>query len=277
MSPECKRQTLMTPIRCAACKDKPETLSPANDMYIGPPFPVFNCVSAINSTLVAICRLIARVWTLRTGKTAYVGPAVNLRHKSHRPRSKLPAPPSDLPILLIRRKTRAQLEKERRRAPFVANRWRVEASFLRLLTSRRENNGSVGTHYLVEKTATPTTLDTITTGDSSFLPTRATPLRKKTSSYAGRFSFYGEIIRHSRMHRRSHPGLKSGRPTIAATCGAWCVAKYPKLQGRQDHWRMPARRRRSRMFGSTGYSRSATMMRPPYLQTTQEVAFCYLS
>ena len=67
--------------------------------------------------LVAIYRPIAHLWTLRTGKTAYHGPVVNLEQRAHKFFANLPPPPPDLPILLIRRKTRDGRPKERRRAP----------------------------------------------------------------------------------------------------------------------------------------------------------------
>ena len=94
--------------------------------------------------LVAIYHPLAQIWTLRTGQAAYHEHVVNFEQRTHKFFANLPPPPSDLPILLIRRKTRDGWSKERRRAPFVVNRHRLEAAFKRLLTSHREYNGQGG-------------------------------------------------------------------------------------------------------------------------------------
>ena len=84
-------------VRCATCRDNPETLSHSEDMNIAPPFPDPNYKTAIESILVAIDRPVAHVCTLRAGQKSYFGRAVNMRREFHMLFPRLPAPPSDLP------------------------------------------------------------------------------------------------------------------------------------------------------------------------------------
>ena len=110
----------------------------------------------------------------------------------------------------------------------------MAASFRRLLTSRREYNGSGG-NAITDTTNLAAQYSKYAKNGDIELSANEHEAHAKEDVVAHRalfFSFRGAVIRHARMHRRSDPGLQRDRPTISATCGAEFVAKYPILRRR---------------------------------------------
>ena len=70
--------------RCDYCVADPLTLSAENEMDIGQSFPELDCLTEIESMLVAIYHPLTQIWTLRTGQTAYHGHVVNLEQRTHK-------------------------------------------------------------------------------------------------------------------------------------------------------------------------------------------------
>ena len=74
--------------------------------------------------LVSRAHPIVQVYTLfPSGRLGYVGHIANLRQNSLHWVKEPPLPPSEAPIILVRRKTREAAGLRKRRAPFAARAW----------------------------------------------------------------------------------------------------------------------------------------------------------
>ena len=109
---------------CATCSNSAtsEVLSPANGLGLGSGMPApLAKLTDFEEMLVSRIHPLIQVFTLfPSGQIAYVGHIVNFRQRSIHWVQNLPLHPNDIPIILVRRKTREAAGVRRRRSPFAA-------------------------------------------------------------------------------------------------------------------------------------------------------------
>jgi hypothetical protein len=111
-------------VLCETCAN-PVTatvLTAANNMDLGGPVPAELAVlTDFEEMLVSRIHPLVQVFTLfPSGQMAYVGHIVNYRQRSVKWITDLPLRPADVPIVLVRRKTRETAKRQRARVPFAA-------------------------------------------------------------------------------------------------------------------------------------------------------------
>ena len=89
------------PRLCRICADDPSYLKEANDLYFGQSFPELNILTECDQMCVSRARALAQVYSVRSGKTAYVGHDVNLEQKGTSWYENHPPRPRELPVLPI--------------------------------------------------------------------------------------------------------------------------------------------------------------------------------
>lgn len=99
-------------------------LTASNNMDLGGPVPAeLAALTDFEEMLVSRVHPLVQVFTLfPSGQIAYVGHIVNYRQHSIEWITDLPLKPVDVPLILVRRKTREAAGIQRKRAPFAARR-----------------------------------------------------------------------------------------------------------------------------------------------------------
>jgi hypothetical protein len=115
-------------------------LTAANGLSLGGPVPIeLARLTDFEEMLVSRAHPILQVYTLfPSGQLGYVGHIANLRQRSLSWVQELPLPPEEVPIILVRRKTREAAGVRKRRAPFAARRWCLEEACDWLLVNNPE-------------------------------------------------------------------------------------------------------------------------------------------